>query len=170
MLRSACWPAALALIATPLPTHAQSALFDAPALDDAALAGQRAGFELPGGLIATLKVQITTDVNGERLLQTLWQIGPAGSYAVAQTPGRSVVTGDPRDALFRAELPGLQIEHFVGRRIGTFAANSADGRIIDQQMSVDLTLSNVQPLSIGSALPRIQFPGLDAALLRATGG
>lgn len=165
----ACWPAALALIAAPLPVHAQSALFDAPALDDSVLARQRAGFDLPGGLTATLKVEITTSVDGERLLQTLWQIGPAGSYAVAQTPGASV-TGDPRDALFRAELPGLQIEHFVGRRLGTFAANTADGRIIDQQVSVDLTLGNVQPLGIGSALPRIQFPGFDAALLRAAGG
>jgi hypothetical protein len=85
------------------------------------------------------------------------------------TAGAAGASGAPQVS-YRVELPGLLIEHHVSDRIGSLVANSADGRTIDQQMSVDMRLDNVQPLSIGAGLARIQSPGLEAGLLRAGGG
>lgn len=139
-------------------------------LSDDELARERGGFTLPGGVQVALAAVITTDVNGARLLQTTQQIGPEGANAAAQVAGTATARLDARGAAVTATLPGLSVEHHVGQRLGSVIANSGDNRVIDHHLQVDLSLSNVQPLSLGSAFFRVQSLGIDAGVLRATGG
>lgn len=143
-----------------------ASLFPTRPVADAELASQRGGFRLPGGLEVALAARITTDVDGARLLQTVLQVGPAG--ASVQVTGPATI--DARTGSAAAALPGLSVEHFVGERLGSLIVNSGDNRVIDNQVSVDLSLSNVRPLDLGSAVFRVQSLGIDAGILRATGG
>jgi hypothetical protein len=163
----------LALAALAFPANAQavaSGLFDAPKMTDEELAAQRGGFELPGGIQIALAARITTDVDGVRLLYTVLQFSPTGNSAAAQIAGQEASGLDPHGASVVATLPGLTVEHIIGQRIGSVISNTADNRIIDHQVSIDLSLSNVQPLGIGSAVFRVQSLGIDAGIWRASGG
>lgn len=171
MLRLA-WLLALVAPATlPLEARAQDAsLFEARTMSDGELANERAGLMLPGGIHVALAAVITTDVNGARLLQTTFQVNDAGATASAQISGAVTVRLDPRGAAVAATLPGLSVEHLVGQRFGSVIANTADNRVIDHQMTVNLSLENVQPFALGSTMFRVQSLGIDAGIWRATGG
>jgi hypothetical protein len=145
-------------------------LFNAPVLSDEDLARERGRFMLPGGIEVALAAVITTDVNGARLLQTVFQVDASGAAASAQALGGAVVRLDPRGATAAAAMPGLSVEHIVGPRLGSVVANAGDNRVVDQQLTVNLSLSNVQPLALGSTMFRVQSLGIDAGVLRATGG
>lgn len=173
MIRPLCCLLVIAAMLTPLRAEAQEQeqqVFDAKALPDPELARARGGFTLPGGIEVALAATITTDVNGARLLQTIFQAGAAGASATTQTSDATVTKLDPRGGSITAALPGLSVEHIVGQRLGTIIANTGDNRVIDNQLSISLSLGNVQPLSIGSAESRIQSLGFDSAIMRATGG
>ncbi|MBO9623875.1 MAG: hypothetical protein J7500_14295 [Sphingomonas sp.] len=161
----------LAILATagPAESWAQAAPFEATPIGESELAGARAGFMLPGGIEVAIGVRITTDVNGQRLLETIWKAEGATVWATGRTADGDAQFLDPHAASMRGELPGLVVETFVGDRISTYLANTADGRSIDHRVAVDLSLGSVQPFSIGSGLFRAQAPGLEASTLRAVG-
>lgn len=69
-----------------------------------------------------------------------------------------------------AILPQLLIEHEVGQRISSLIINTGNNRVIDNQVTFNLTLGNVQPLSIGSLGFQIQSLGVEAATWRGMGG
>lgn len=195
------------------------ALFAAPALSDAELAGQRGGFELPGGIDVALAATVTTSLNGAPVLTTTFKIvgdtatvttdgvlatvtaaapapvnasrgavsaptitinfaqataAPASATPpVSTTESKASVTTvltAPGELASTASLDGLQVTHFVGDRIGTMVANSGDGRIINQSLTLDLTLSNAAPFSIGSTLARVQDVAAEASMWRGAGG
>lgn len=152
-----------------VPAQAETALFDSAPLNEAELAQERGGFELPGGIQVALSIRIATDVDGNRLLETVWRAEGATVSAVSQAAGGDPTALDPRGAVAKAELPGLVVEDFVGERVSTIIANTADGRTIDHHVQVDLSLSGVQQLGIGSAIFRTQSPGIEASILRAVG-
>lgn len=163
---------ALASLAVPSGTvlAQEASPFQAPPLADAELAEIRGGFTLPGGVVVDLGVVIVTDLNGQRLLQTTLHVGAGGATA-SSTAGNGTVTQlDPRSAVSVVDISGLMVKHMIGQNIGSIIANSGNGNVVDHRISVDLTLRNVPPLGLGSAAFRLQSPGIDAAILRATGG
>lgn len=174
---------------------AEEPLFDAPTLNDAELAEARAGFMLPSGVEIDFGAVVTTSVDGARLLQTELQINADGIAAAvsaadgvkvsiagsdvtaAQADGGSAGAGggsantassvDVGEFLQASvELPDLVVRHLIGRRISSVIVNTADNRVVDNQVSINLSLDNVQPLSLGSIGFRIQALSLDAALSR----
>lgn len=159
----------LAAALAAVPARAQDVpLFPTEPVADAELAANRGGFRLPGGVEVALAATITTSVDGVRLLHTVLQVGPAGS--TAQATGAATATIDVRGGSAAASLPGLSVEHFVGQRLGSMIVNAGDNRVIDSRVTVDLSLTDVQPLTIGSAIFRVQAIGIDAGIWRATGG
>ncbi|HEU4960631.1 MAG TPA: hypothetical protein VFT56_09495 [Sphingomonas sp.] len=219
--------AALALVsASPAYAADTAPLFNAPALSDSELAGQRGGFELPGGIDVALAATVTTSVNGAPVLTTTFKIvgntatvatdgvlatvtaaapdsvaavksatasaptitvtlGKTAAADSAPTPAAAPASGsslDPAKAMVTtvltapgelastASLDGLQVTHFVGDRIGAMVANSGDGRIIDQSLTLDISLANAGPFMIGSTLARVQNVGIEASMLRGAGG
>ena len=93
----------------------------------------------------------------------------AGTTANAAPTTTTILTGTGTLAS-TASLDGLQVTHFVGDRIGAMVANSGDGRIINQSLTLDLTLGNVAPFMIGSTLARVQNVGIEAGMWRGAGG
>ncbi len=89
------------------------------------------------------------------------------SYVVTTNTG---ALGGGKGVTATAVLPQLMIEHQIGDSISSVIVNTGDGRVIDSSLTIDLTIGNVQPYSIGSAGYRIQSLGLDAALWRGSGG
>ena len=81
-----------------------------------------------------------------------------------------LVPGGSSTVSAKAILPQLMIEHEVGRSITTMVINSGDGRIIDNRLTIDISVGNVQPYNLGAIGYRIQSLGLDAATLRGSGG
>lgn len=169
MPRLLCCILMLAAALAAVPARAQDApLFPTEPVVDAELATKRGGFRLPGGVEVALAATITTSVDGARLLQTVLQVGPAG--ASTQVTGSATATIDVRGGSAAASLPGLSVEHFIGQRIGSMIVNAGDNRVIDSRVTVDLSLAGVRPLTIGSAIFRVQAIGIDAGIWRATGG
>jgi hypothetical protein len=66
-----------------------------------------------------------------------------------------------------ANLPDLVIQQVLGRAISSVIVNTADNRVIDSQIAINLRLDNVQPLTLGSVGFQVQALSMDAALLRA---
>lgn len=93
----------------------------------------------------------------------------AGTTANAAPTTTTILTGTGTLAS-TASLDGLRVTHFVGDRIGAMVANSGDGRIINQSLTLDLTLGNVAPFMIGSTLARVQNVGIEAGMWRGAGG
>ena len=81
-----------------------------------------------------------------------------------------LVPGGSAAVSAKAILPQLMIEHEVGRSITTMIINSGDGRIIDNSLTIDISVGNVQPYNLGAIGYRIQSLGLEAATLRGSGG
>ncbi len=82
----------------------------------------------------------------------------------------AVVTMNDLGITATAQLPQLLVRHEIGRQISSLVVNTADGRMVDSQLMINLQLDNVQPLALGSAGFRVESLGLDAAIWRATGG
>lgn len=93
-----------------------------------------------------------------------------GATGTAANVGHSVVTLSDLGLVATAQLPQLLVRHEIGRQISSLVVNTADGRMVDSQLMIDLQLDNVQPLALGSAGFRVESLGLDAAIWRATGG
>ena len=125
---------------------------------------------LPGGIVIDLGVIMVTDLNGQRLLQTVFRIGGDQATASSIASDGTVTQLDPHGAVSVADVSGLTVKHIVGQSVGSVIANTGNGNVVDHQISVDLTLSNVPALGLGSAAFRLQSPGIDASILRATGG
>jgi hypothetical protein len=86
----------------------------------------------------------------------------AGSAAATAT-----VAADPSAYLNTSvELDDLIVRHSIGQQISSLVANSGDGRIIDNQLSISVRLDNVQPMAMGSLGFRIQAISLDAVIWR----
>lgn len=151
-------------------------LFASSPLDDEELAQARGGFELPSGVEIAFGAVVTTSVDGLRLLETRLQLEADGlAAATASAPAevsvridggsaKSAVSSDELVAI--VELPDLTVRHSVGREISSVVVNTADNRVVDTRLSINLQMDNVQPLSLGSIGFRVQAPGLEAALLR----
>jgi hypothetical protein len=106
---------------------------------------------------------------------------PAPAPQIAQAAGAGTIPAAPPAPVTQllaaggtmaatAVLDNLRITHLVGDHLGTFVANGGDGRVIDQGLTLDLTLGNVAPLMIGSSLARIQDLGVDASIWHSMGG
>ncbi|MFA7439824.1 MAG: hypothetical protein WCZ66_02530 [Sphingomonadaceae bacterium] len=154
------------------------------AVSDTELAQMRGGFRLPNGVEVAMAVQIDSIVNGQLVLRSVLVAdqGPArleiyspgdsktqgagtaipvsggitvetpnGLVSVNDKTGRVVLTGD-----------GLQVQHLVGRALGTIISNEKNGRTIDNNMVVHLNLSRATPDRIGSSLLRAADVALDS--------
>lgn len=106
---------------------------------------------------------------------------PAPAPQIAQAAGAGTIPAAPPAPVTQllaaggtmaatAVLDNLRITHLVGDHLGTIVANGGDGRVIDQGLTLDLTLGNVAPLMIGSSLARIQDLGVDASIWHSMGG
>lgn len=142
-------------------------LFDSAPLSDAELEAARGGFDLPDGVKVDFGVLIHTRVDGVPVLQTEFQV--VGNQVQMATSAPGATTSD-RSLSAAATLPDFLVQHEVGQQISSLIVNTADGRVIDNQLSINLRLDNVQPLALGGTGFRIQSLGLDAALWRASGG
>lgn len=175
---------AAAILAFPTRGHAsEPPLFDSVPLDDGQLDAARGGFTLPGGIQVDFGATISTSIDGARLLQTNVQFTDTGVTTTYQAAdgvpvhieggigasngtisigptGGGTVTLD-------VETADLFIRHVVGGSIGSIIANTANGRTIDNQVSIDLKLDNVTPLAVGSGVFQIEAMGVDAASFRA---
>lgn len=76
---------------------------------------------------------------------------PNGSVTVDNRAGRVILNGE-----------GLQVQHLVGRALGTIISNERNGQTIDSNMVVHLNLGGVTPDKIGSALQRATDTVLDS--------
>jgi len=170
------WLFAIVFLGAALPAAAQTdpeapaPLFASAPLSDGYLAQHRGGFLLPNGMEVSLAVTMLTSVNGERVLETSFRIDGTTMAFDAQGTGAPKTETSNGTITTTAALPHLVVEHLVGNHVGSLIANSGDNRVIDHDVSVDLTLDNVQPLSIGSAIFRVQSISTDALGLRASGG
>jgi hypothetical protein len=91
--------------------------------------------------------------------------------AAASTPvGQTVVSIGEIGVLATTELPDLLVKHAIGREISSMIINTGNGRVVDNEVSINLRLDDVQPFALGSAGYRVQSLGLEAAMWRATGG
>ena len=94
---------------------------------------------------------------------------PAGSANIADA-GSTIVTLNDAGLVATTQLPQMLVRHEIGRQISSLVVNTADGRMVDSQLMINLQLDDVQPLALGSAGFRVEGLGLDAAIWRATGG
>jgi|GEM_PF-4639763 len=99
---------------------------------------------------------------------------PANAGAQANSgvsnPGNTVVSISDVGVLATAQLQDLLVRHAIGRQISSTIINTGNGRVVDNDLSINLRLEDVQPLALGSAGFRVQSLGLDAAMWRAAGG
>jgi hypothetical protein len=90
-----------------------------------------------------------------------------GNVTVPIDPGAasSATAGDYLRASFGTT--DLAIQQVLGRAISSVIVNTADNRVIDNHIAINLQLDNVQPLTLGSIGFQVQAMGMDAALLRS---
>lgn len=141
-------------------------MFGSPPLDDAELAEARGGFRLGSGVEIDFGAVITTSVDGATLLQTQLRMNGDGvTSTVSGAPGVTV-TVDGAQTTASAQLTDLLVRQAVGQRISSIIVNTGDNRVIDNQVSINLRLDGVQPLTVGGGAYQIQAMTLDAAMLR----
>lgn len=172
------------MLALPGRAQASEPLFASEPLDDEELAQARGGFTLPNGIEIGFGAMIATSVAGEPLLRTEMQLTDQGLAVNAKWADGTPVTieggtagSDPGQVTIRPDSPGaavtvsvkltdLFVRHTVGSQISSLVANTADGAVIDSQMTINLQLDNVNPLALGSAGFQIEALGIDAASFR----
>lgn len=66
------------------------------------------------------------------------------------------------------QMADLLIKHSLGSSISSLVVNTADNRVIDTQLAINIRLDNVQPQSIGSIGFRVDALGIDASTWRAS--
>jgi hypothetical protein len=86
-----------------------------------------------------------------------------GSSSVQTLAGkvRAVVAGTGTQVIMAA--PDLEVRHLVGRAYGSIVQNTGNNRTIDTSTIIDIDLSNLPPLSIGTTWFRLQNIALDSA-------
>lgn len=97
---------------------------------------------------------------------------PPQQQAEASAPplGQTVVSISDVGVLATAELPDLLVRHAIGREISSMIVNTANGRVVDNEVSINLRMDDVQPFALGSAGYRVQSLGVEAGIWRAVGG
>lgn len=97
---------------------------------------------------------------------------PLAQQAEASAPpvGQTVVSISDVGVLATAELPDLLVRHAIGREISSMIVNTANGRVVDNEVSINLRMDDVQPFALGSAGYRVQSLGVEAGIWRAVGG
>lgn len=173
------------ILAWMLPMMGNAGPFDGhKAVSDAELAQMRGGFRLPNGVEVAMAVQIDSIVNGQLVLRsvlvrdqgpanlevyspgdsTVQGVGPSVSVAAGvpvQTPNGLINVNDEKDRVVLTG-DGLQVQHLVGRALGTIISNEKNGRTIDNNMVVHLNLTRATPDRIGSSLLRAADVALDS--------
>lgn len=89
--------------------------------------------------------------------------------ATADTPVATVSIGSTGLST-SVEMQDLLIQHDIGSRLAAIVVNSGDNRVIDSQLTINMQLSDVEPMALGSAGLRVEALGVDAAIWRSTGG
>lgn len=165
-------------------------LFDSAPLDDEELAAARGGFTLPGGVQIDFGATLTTSVDGVRQLQTTLQLTQLGlvptsvrgpdfavdvegtrdgagdsQSGVTMTVGTSP-NGPPASLVASVEQADLLIRHVVNSQISSLIVNTGDNRVIENDLTINLRLDNVAPLSLGSLGLRLDTMAMDAASFR----
>ncbi len=140
------------------PAAAQSPFGDAAAMDDAALADERGGFELPGGMDLDFAVFQETRIDGELVLRSTYALtdtGPVVSVEQVSDAADLDVIEDDNGSRVTIAMDGTRVSHLAGRATGSVILNTADNRIIDTVTTVDLDLSRMAVGQAGSLIPRL---------------
>lgn len=153
-----------ALVAAP--AAAQSPFGDVAAMDDAALATERGGFELPGGMDLDFAVFQETRIDGELVLRSTYALtdtGPVVSVEQVSENADLDVIEDANGSRVSIALDGTRVSHLAGQATGSVILNTANNRIIDTVTTVDLDLSRMAVGQVGSLIPRIGNLAQDTA-------
>lgn len=99
------------------------------------------------------------------------QIGqsPDGSAALPLAPGARINTPNGAVSLdqlnngYKVSLskPDLEVSHVFGQALGSVILNTANDRAIDTATTINLDLMNATPMTVGSAMPRVETMALD---------
>lgn len=102
---------------------------------------------------------------------TAEQIGqsPDGSTPLPLSPGARIDTPNGAVSLdqlnngYKVSLtkPDLQVSHVFGQALGSVILNTANDRAIDTATTINLDLMNATPMTVGSAMPRVETMALD---------
>lgn len=156
-----------------------------PPLAAEELAKLRGGFQLPGGIAVTIGVTTATQLNGQEILRSTFNISDGSpvvrviaadpssgrsSEVQATVNGGGVQTRDGSVQLrstpggLRVDLAGdaINVSHLIGNALGTVVANSGNDRSIDVTTSVNIGLSGIRPEAVGSSAIRAENLALDA--------
>ncbi|MEP0189469.1 MAG: hypothetical protein ABJP70_02670 [Erythrobacter sp.] len=153
-----------ALVAAPV--AAQSPFGDVAAMDDVALADERGGFELPGGMDLDFAVLQETRIDGALVLRstyTLTDTGPIVSVEQVSENADLDVIEDENGSRVSIALDGTRVSHLAGQATGSVILNTGNNRIIDTVTTVDLDLSRMAVGQVGSLIPRIGDLAQDTA-------
>lgn len=112
-----------------------------------------------------------TTINVTTNAPAITNAAPDGMTQVSLSPGQTVTTaaGDVRyDKTGSAgqivlNAPDMQVRQLVGQAFGTIVSNRANGVAIDTSTVINLDLTGMPTLSLGSTLPRLDGLALDAA-------
>ena len=168
MHRSPALFALLMVLASAGPASAGD-FFDSPKLSDRELEEARGGFDLADGVRVSFGVLINTQVNGISVLKT--ELAVADNAVQGSASGETAtVSLTNRGVSASAAIPQFSVQHDIGQRIASQIVNTGDCRIVDNQVTINLQLDNVQPLTIGGTMFRVRGLGVDAALWRGAGG
>ncbi len=100
---------------------------------------------------------------------------PAEQFAVVTAPATGTTSSSTSTAseaqggnvTYTADVPGLNVEHTIGSRIASVIANTLDNSVIDHRTTIDITLSDVRPMEMGSLPFRINNLAIDAMTMRS---
>lgn len=140
------------------PVAAQSPFGESVAMDEAALAGERGGFLLPGGIDLDFAIFQETSVDGQLVLRSsyvLAETGPVVTVEQVSDTGSVETSNDARGSKVRIEIAGSQITHLAGRVTGSAILNVADNRTINTVTTVDIDLSRTSVGQVGSLMPTL---------------
>ncbi len=154
----------LAFVAAPV--AAQSPFGAVAAMDDAALAGERGGFILPGGIDLDMAITQETSIDGELVLRSSYVLAEGGPVVSIEQVSQDVsveTDGDDTGSRITISVPQTQVVHLAGRATGSIITNSADDRTISTVTTIDLDLSRMATGQIGSLIPSLGSLAEDAA-------
>ena len=94
---------------------------------------------------------------------------PDGSAALPLSPGGRVDTPNGAVSLdrlgsgYKVSLakPDLEVSHVFGQALGSVVLNTGSDRAIDTATTINLDLMNATPMTVGSAMPRVETMALD---------
>lgn len=104
---------------------------------DDSLGGLRGGFRV-GNVDLSFGVTMSTSVNGQQVLQTVFSPGDSPVSNTATTPDQLTT-----------------VSHEIGRSITTDIANGADNRLIQNTTTVDVFLNNINQVQAEASLSRM---------------